>query len=184
MPRCRYRKTRPALPDDVKDVMKHEGEASARLTGSDAVAAIIVLEDGRYLLQHRDDIPQIWYPDHWGCFGGGVDKGEDPITALKRELHEEIEFRPREIAYFTRFDFDLAELGMDQYYRNYYVTPMTSAEHDCLVLHEGREVKAFSGEAVLQELRVTPYDAFALFLYHARQRLGAGWQRECRGQED
>ena len=87
--------------------MKREGESSARLTGSDAVAAIIVLEDGRYLLQHRDDIPQIWYPDHWGCFGGAVDEGEDPITALKRELHEEIEFRPREIAYFSRFDFDL-----------------------------------------------------------------------------
>lgn len=166
----------------MKGVMKREGESSARLTGSDAVAAIIVLEDGRYLLQHRDDIPQIWYPDHWGCFGGAVDEGEDPITALKRELHEEIEFRPREIAYFSRFDFDLAELGMDRYYRIYYVTPMTSAEHDRLVLHEGRDVKAFSGEAVLQELRMTPYDAFALFLYHARQRLGAGWQRECRGE--
>ncbi len=158
--------------------MTREGEACERLTGSDAVAAIIVLEDGRYLLQHRDNIPQIWYPDHWGCFGGAVDEGEDPITALKRELFEEIEFRPREIVYFSRFDFDLAELGMDRYYRMYYVIPMTSAEHGRLVLHEGLEMKACSGEAVLQELRMTPYDAFALFLYDARRRLGAGWQRE------
>lgn len=164
--------------------MTHEGEASERLTGSDAVAAIIVLEDGRYLLQHRDNIPEIWYPDHWGCFGGGVDEGEDPITALKRELYEEIEFRPREIAYFSRFDFDLAELGMDRYYRMYYVIPMTSVEHDRLVLHEGLEMKAFSGETVLQELRLTPYDAFALFLYHARRRLGSGRQRKYKGEGD
>ena len=158
------------------------GGSHTKLSGSDAVAAIIVLEDGRYLLQHRDDIPQIWYPDHWGCFGGAVDEGEDPITALKRELYEEIEFSPRGLAYFTRFDFDLAELGMDRYYRLYYVAPMTSVELDRLVLHEGREMKAFSGEAVLQELRMTPYDAFAFFLYHARRKLGKGWQREYRGE--
>ena len=182
MPRCRHRQIWPAVPDDVKGVMKSEAEASTKLTGSDAVAAIIILEDGRYLLQHRDDIPQIWYPGHWGCFGGAVDEREDPIMALKRELYEEIEFSPRELAYFSRFDFDLAELGMDRYYRIYYVVPMTRAEHDRLVLHEGREMKAFSGEAILQELRMTPYDAFALFLYHARRKLGTGWRKEYRGE--
>ena len=35
----------------------------------DAVAGILVLEDGRYLMQLRDDIPGIFYPDHWGLFG-------------------------------------------------------------------------------------------------------------------
>jgi len=157
---------------------KRDGKASARLTGSDAVAAIILTDDGRYLLQHRDDIPQIWFPDHWGCFGGAVDAGEDPIAALKRELYEEIEYVPNEITYFTRFDFDLAELGMDRYYRNYYVMPVTAAEQKRLVLHEGRAVQAFTGEEILHKLRVTPYDAFALFLHHARNRIGNGWIKE------
>jgi 8-oxo-dGTP pyrophosphatase MutT (NUDIX family) len=157
---------------------RRAGEASASLTGSDAVAAIIVTEDGRYLLQHRDDIPQIWFPDHWGCFGGAVDAGEDPIGALKRELYEEIEFEPKNLAYFTRFDFDLAELGMDRYYRIYYVMPMTAAEQERLVLHEGRAVQAFTGEEILHKLRLTPYDAFALFLHHARNRIGNGWSKE------
>lgn len=155
-----------------------DGHHGPNLTGSDAVAAIILLEDGRYLLQHRDDLPQIWFPDHWGCFGGGVDAGEDPLVALRRELFEEIEFEPKEIAYFTRFDFDLAELGMERYYRIYYVIPMTRAEHDRLVLHEGRAVQAFTGDEVLHKLRMTPYDAFALFLHHARSRIGNGWIRE------
>ena len=155
-----------------------DGNAGLQLTGSDAVAAIILTEDGRYLLQHRDDIPKIWFPDHWGCFGGAVDAGEDPIAALKRELHEEIEFEPKTIAYFTRFDFDLAELGMDRYYRIYYVMPMTAAEQKRLVLHEGRAVQAFTGEEILHKLRLTPYDAFALFLHHARNRIGNGWIKE------
>ena len=46
-------------------------DARSRLSVGDASAAIIILEDGRYLLQLRDDIELIWYPGHWGCFGGG-----------------------------------------------------------------------------------------------------------------
>jgi 8-oxo-dGTP pyrophosphatase MutT (NUDIX family) len=142
------------------------------LTGSDAAAAIIQLEDGRYLMQHRDATPAIWYPDHWGCFGGAVQDGEDPLDALRREIYEELEFKFGEAAYFTRLDFDLTELRMGRYYRIYYVVGMTLAELGRLVLHEGKDVQAFAGEAVLNTLRVTPYDAFALFLYHKRNRLG------------
>lgn len=148
------------------------------MTGSDAVAAIIVLEDGRYLLQQRDDVPHIWFPGHWGCFGGAVDPGEDSIGALKRELYEELEFEPRAITYFTRFDFDMGRLGLAQYYRIYYVILMTGAEQERLVLHEGKAVRAFSGKDVCHQLRVTPYDAFALFLHHDRHRIGTGWVEE------
>ncbi|HEY3198803.1 MAG TPA: NUDIX domain-containing protein [Nitrospirales bacterium] len=142
------------------------------LTGSDAVAAIIQVEDGRYLMQHRDSTPEIWYPDHWGCFGGAVHDGEDPQSALRREVYEELEFKLGDATYFTRFDFDLTGLQMGRYYRIYYIVPMTLAELGAVVLHEGNDVQAFSGEAVLNTLRVTPYDAFAMFLYHERKRLG------------
>jgi 8-oxo-dGTP pyrophosphatase MutT (NUDIX family) len=145
-----------------------------RLTGADAVAAIIRLDDGRYLLQHRDDMPHIWYPGYWGCFGGAVEEGEDPKKALWRELYEEIEFKPVKVAYFSRFDFDLGELGLSRFYRIYYVVPMSKAEYDCIVLHEGQAVDAFPGEVILNAMRLTPYDAFALFLYHARNRIGTG----------
>jgi 8-oxo-dGTP pyrophosphatase MutT (NUDIX family) len=147
-------------------------DSAGRLTGSDAAAAIIQLEDGRYLMQHRDAIPEIWYPDHWGCFGGAVHDGENPLDALRREIYEELEFKFSEAAYFTRFDFDLTGLRMDRYYRIYYIVEMTLTELSCVVLHEGKNVQAFPGEAVLTSLRVTPYDAFAMFLYHERSRLG------------
>jgi 8-oxo-dGTP pyrophosphatase MutT (NUDIX family) len=123
------------------------------------------------LLQHRDNIPGIWYPDHWGCFGGAVDDGEEPFQALIRELEEEIELKVHEAAYFTRFEFDLTEIGRRHYYRMYYVVTMTGADLVHIRLHEGKAVRAFSGEEILKELRVTPYDAFALFLHYARHGL-------------
>lgn len=142
------------------------------LAVGDAVAAIITLGDGRYLLQHRDNLPHIWYPGHWGCFGGAVQDGEKPVEALTRELVEELEFQPSEVTYFTRFDFDLDPIGLRSYYRTYYVIAMSADERSRLVLHEGDGMEAFEGNAVFEKLVVTPYDAFALFLYHHRARLG------------
>jgi 8-oxo-dGTP pyrophosphatase MutT (NUDIX family) len=143
-----------------------------KLIGSDAVAALICLDDGRYVMQLRDDIPQIWYPNHWGCFGGAVNPGEDPDAALRRELQEELEFDVREASVFTRFEFDLGPAG-GRLYRIYYRVAMTQAEFARVVLHEGADVQALPADKLLNELRVTPYDAFALFLHHDRARIAA-----------
>ena len=148
-------------------------DPGVRLTGSDAVAALIVLDDSSYVLQHRDDKPDIWYPDHWGCFGGSVDAGEQPLEALRRELYEELELEFDEADYFTRFDFDLTRLGAGRYYRMFFVVSVSARQYSRLVLHEGEAFGAFSGETVCRDLKVTPYDAFALFLHHARTRVGS-----------
>lgn len=143
-----------------------------RLVASDAVAALIQLADGRYVMQLRDDIPNIWFPNHWGCFGGAVDLHETPEDALRRELREELEFEAPALTYFTGFDFDLQAVGAGRLYRRYYVVPMSVTEFDRIVLHEGADVQALSAQRLLNELRMTPYDAFALFLYNDRARIG------------
>jgi 8-oxo-dGTP pyrophosphatase MutT (NUDIX family) len=143
------------------------------LSVNDAVAAIIPVDADGYLLQLRDSRPDIWYPGHWGLFGGGVEPGEDPIEALKRELYEELEleFQDEEAWFFARIDFDLCGLGLPRYYRSFYVVPITRAVEMRLVLGEGAARRVFSGPDILREPHVTPYDAFALFLHHARARL-------------
>lgn len=143
---------------------------------SDAVAAIIVVEGEGYLLQLRDPRPDIWYPDHWGLFGGAIEPGEDPGAALVRELHEELEMElaPRSAVFFARIDFDLGGLGLKRYFRSYYVVSISRAVTDRLVLHEGAAMRVFAGGDALAGIRLTPYDAFALFLHHARARLARG----------
>ncbi|HXK34624.1 MAG TPA: NUDIX domain-containing protein [Dehalococcoidia bacterium] len=59
-----------------------------------SVTAILVGPDGRFLLQHRDDKPEIMNPGLWGSFGGEVEPHETPETALVRELREELDWAP------------------------------------------------------------------------------------------
>jgi 8-oxo-dGTP pyrophosphatase MutT (NUDIX family) len=149
------------------------------LQGEDAVAAIITVEDGRYLLQLRDDIPRIFYPGHWGCFGGAVGPDESGTVALQRELAEELEMPARDAGEFLKLDFDLNKLGQKLCYRTYYEIKVTAADVSGFVLHEGAEMRLFAPDALF-DLRLTPYDSFALWLHFARNRFGAGTDRHGR----
>ena len=58
------------------------------------VALAMLHRDGRWLMQLRDEIPNIVAPGCWGLFGGHLDPGETPEQALRRELLEEISWQP------------------------------------------------------------------------------------------
>lgn len=140
------------------------------LAPKDAVAALLVLDDGRYLMQQRDDIQGIFYPGYWGLFGGAIEEGETPEEALVREVEEELAFEVREPRYFTKvvFDFEFAGLGMLD--RFFYEVDMAASVLPDLVLGEGRAFDALSAEQILAEPRIVPYDAFALW-QHINQDL-------------
>jgi 8-oxo-dGTP pyrophosphatase MutT (NUDIX family) len=55
-----------------------------------AIAVAVLLVGNRYALQHRDELPEVAWPGHWGLFGGHIEPGETPADALARELEEEI----------------------------------------------------------------------------------------------
>lgn len=70
-------------------------ESDAGAAGLRGIAgAVLWHADGTVLLQHRDDRPGVKDPGKWSLFGGGIEPGEDPETAMLRELDEEIGFRP------------------------------------------------------------------------------------------
>jgi 8-oxo-dGTP pyrophosphatase MutT (NUDIX family) len=143
------------------------------LTPGNAVAAILTVE-GSYLLQLRDDKRGIFFPAHWGCFGGGVEQGETLEIGLARELDEELSLKlaPDAIRYFTRFDMDLAFAGLAPIWRYFYEIELKRGVLSTLTLGEGREMRLFSPEAILGgAIDITPYDAFALWFHINRSRL-------------
>jgi hypothetical protein len=73
---------------------------------------------------------------------------------------------------FTTFDFDLHPIGLRKYCRHFCEVAVTTAAWQRVVLHEGAEVRAFTGDEALSLPRLSPYDAFALFMHHQQQRLG------------
>ena len=62
-------------------------------TGEQVAVAIAILhQNGKFLMQLRDDIPNILYPGFWAFFGGHVEAGETPEVAVVREVMEEINY--------------------------------------------------------------------------------------------
>ena len=150
--------------------------ASAPLRPSDAAVALLLLPDRRYVMQLRDAVPNIFYPEHWACFGGAIDAGEDPVTALVRELYEELEMTVASDAahLFTRFEYDMSKLGRGKVVRHYYEIQVSDDAFGNVVLHEGSAVEAFSGDELLQQSRLAPFDAFAIWLHFKQARLRNG----------
>ena len=142
------------------------------LVPMNAVAALIVDGGGRYLMQLRDRKRGIWYPDHWGLFGGAVEPGEDPLAALYRELEEELTFRPKEVRYFNRLDMHFDPFGAEPCWRIFYEVRVTDIEVAGMSLREGRSVEAVGADELLLERRCVPYDAFAVWMHVAREARG------------
>jgi 8-oxo-dGTP diphosphatase len=149
-------------------------DSTEPLEPADAVAALIVTADGRYLLQQRDNQSRILYPGHWGLFGGAIEAGETEAAALCRELDEELGLAVTDSGYFTRFDFDMAFCGRGRLRRVFYEVPIEAAAVGDLRLNEGAGHGLWRARQALAELRLTPYDGFALWLHSSRARLSAG----------
>jgi 8-oxo-dGTP pyrophosphatase MutT (NUDIX family) len=150
--------------------------ATEPLVPTNAVAALLVLGDGRYVMQLRDVKSHIFYPGHWGLFGGAIDEGETEMDALHRELEEELGFVPRRVSRFVRLDFDLSSIGAGKVFRAVYEVPVTDQEFAAFRLGEGRACEALTPRDILTERPVTPYDSFAVWMHYARRRLTPGEQ--------
>lgn len=67
------------------------------------MAIAILYRQGKFLLQLRDDIPNIIHPGTWALFGGHLELGETPEQGLRRELVEEISYAPPVVKLFGKY---------------------------------------------------------------------------------
>jgi len=151
---------------------RHSPEADCRGAGVELpvgrwCAAALLVCGGRYLMQLRDDKPEILLPAHWALFGGSLDPGEAAAAAMRRELAEELELPARQIIPFTemRIVLPLDPPRLDR--MSFFVVPIDQDDLAAMVQHEGAGKRLFTPAALAREKRVAPWDLAAV-LMHAR----------------
>lgn len=144
--------------------------AAPKLTPSAASAALLFTEDGRYLMQHRDELPGIFFPGYWGCFGGAIEPGESPEQAIRRELAEELAWAPRDIEHFATLGLDFSFAGHGLLPRHFFAVPIRPDEVGTMLLAEGQGLGLIDGAELMTMPRVVPYDATVIWQHLSRLR--------------
>jgi 8-oxo-dGTP pyrophosphatase MutT (NUDIX family) len=101
------------------------------------VAIAILYQDGKFLMQLRDDIPGIFYAGHWGFFGGHLEPDEPPEAGARRELTEEIGHCPEQLHKFEFYPPD------GRVVRHVFHAPL-AVDLNRLSLNEGQDMKLVS----------------------------------------
>jgi 8-oxo-dGTP diphosphatase len=133
---------------------------------------VFIYQGSRLLLQLRDNKPDIFFPNHWGLFGGLIDAGETPAEGLKREIEEELGWTPPEFKFLLRWD-----ESDDPCVNHIFAAPLT-VDLSQLKLTEGQALGLFALEELTQLLlvpkipRLLPQVVEAI----ASEELTASWQ--------
>ena len=129
-----------------------------------SVGAIIKF-DNKYLLQLRDDKPNIYFPNYWGLFGGATEANEEPIDAVRREILEEISLEIKNGSIFLTLTIE-TKFFENIRKRIFFKCNIDSASS--IVLNEGQSFKFYEFNEI-QSLKIVPFDFSAIAFYEHNQ---------------
>ncbi len=115
--------------------------------------AVIILynKEKRILLQHRSENAKR-LPNHWAFFGGGIEAGETPEQAVKRETKEELEYSLQNPRLVLTQEFQ----GSDTHGAKYVFVEEYNPKKR-LVLREGKAL-GWKTVAETKELKIVDHD--------------------------
>jgi 8-oxo-dGTP pyrophosphatase MutT (NUDIX family) len=145
---------------------------SGKLKPRNAVCAIIFFKK-KFLLQKRDNKKNIFFPDHIGLFGGAVDKFEANISAIQREIKEELNLSicKKRFKYFSSLILDFSKVGYKKYTRTIYTLQLKKEEIAKIKLYEGKYLLWTKFFDTITKMILVPYDAFALWLFLFQKKI-------------
>jgi 8-oxo-dGTP pyrophosphatase MutT (NUDIX family) len=119
-----------------------------------AAGVVMTTPDGRFILQLRDDIPNIDNPGRITPFAGGAEPGETPTDCALRELEEETGVKAdaaalRFLAGASKLDFRGRKTAVVMYL-------LTNIDPALLRVTEGRPI-ILSPDEVAADPRPTPF---------------------------
>jgi 8-oxo-dGTP diphosphatase len=106
------------------------------------VAVAILYRENKFLMQLRDNIPNIIAPGCWALFGGHIEPGETPEIAVQREVMEEIGY---ELTAFSQFGIYSDQKAIRYVFQAPLLVPL-----DQLVLSEGWDLDLLTAEDIQQ----------------------------------
>ncbi|HLN22847.1 MAG TPA: NUDIX domain-containing protein [Patescibacteria group bacterium] len=137
-----------------------------------SVHAVLLAEDGRLLLQRRDDKPGIVLRDHWAFFAGAMEAGEAAEQTLRRELAEELRLGGDiEPVWLTESVCVLPRERNRVAHRVWFVVPLSDARLAALDQREGAGRGLFTIAEMAALPKVAPWDVAAAMLLTRREVL-------------
>jgi len=130
-----------------------------------SVGALITDDQGRILLQKRDDFANIYFPGLWGVFGGAVENAETPVQAIIREVEEELSVVTFDPKLFLKWDICTEHLGAESRKRFFFHIHFDSEMVNSIKLQEGAEYRFFEPNDLPAFACIVPFDLAALSLY-------------------
>ena len=110
----------------------------------------IIYYKQQYLLQLRDDNPDIPYPNCWSFFGGEIGDSETPWEALQRELQEELNWYPNH-GNFLYKNID----SKSNCCNHIFAVPFEDNQND-LILREGQALQWFVSKEIQKNKNFAP----------------------------
>jgi len=107
------------------------------------VSALLIDQQGKLVIQLRDDKPGLLFPVHWATLGGGIEKGETPDQAMMRELEEEIEPAPP-VTFWRYFEHMYRVRGEKRMVANHVYVGQLPCRLEDIKLYEGQCLGAFA----------------------------------------
>ncbi len=111
------------------------------------MSALLTDQQGKLVIQLRDEKPGLLFPAHWATLGGGIEKGETPDQAMTRELEEEISPAPP-VTFWRYFEHNYRVRGETRMVSNHVYVGKLACPLEDIQLFEGQRLGAFGADEI------------------------------------